>query len=212
MKIHRFLAFFLLTLCCFTGLGWAEQPSFVEFSAKVLRHDSTHQELPSSGKIYVGRGGIRTETSKNQQSVWMIFKPDKKIVWTLFPKQKMYMERAGLFLEWPPLPEDENSPCRSTSFLCKKTGMKRIHGRSVIHWRIDLVGKKKNTFYAQLWVDPRLNIAIRETYADGLTVEMRQIREAPQAASLFELPEGYEKVTLPTKETRDSGEREALHP
>lgn len=198
MKINTL--FFMVSCCCLcvATLSWATQNQPVAFSAEIVRHDAVHQDSSSSGMVYVGRDGIRTETSKDRQPVWMIFKPNQKIVWTLFPKQRMYMERAGLSLEWPPLPEDKNSPCRSKNFVCQKTGAQKIGNRSVIHWKIEIITAKGKTFYAQLWVDPRLNIAIREVYADGLTVEMRNIREAPQEARLFELPAGYQRLALPT--------------
>lgn len=198
MKMKVFLCFLGWISCCFSGLGWADKVPSVEFSAEIIRSDASQQEPSSRGKIYVGRNGIRTEASQNQQPIWMIFRPDSKIVWTLFPEQQMYMERIGLSLERPPLPGDDNSPCRSKNFVCKNNGWQKINNRSVVHWTIDLLEPNGKNFYAQLWVDPKLNIAIRESYADGLMVEMQNIHEAPQADSLFELPQGYQKVVLPT--------------
>lgn len=195
---------YTLILLLFLALAIAPQPSYsqttqhpIEFSAKVVRRDSSQKVAANHGMLYVGSEGIRTETHKNQQPVWMIFKPHDNRVWTLFPTQKLYMERTGLSMEWPPLPEDANSPCHHKKFRCQKTGWQQIDGRHVIHWRIDIVDKKGKLPYAQLWVDPRLNVAIREVYADGLTVEMQHIQEAPQKSTLFTLPNGYQKVTLP---------------
>ncbi len=198
LNMDRWTVFLLLLVVGhFPGVGWATPRQLVEFSAEVTRSDATHPELPSSGMMYVGHDGIRTESHQNNQPVWMIFKPDSKRVWTVFPKQQAYMERAGLSLEWPPLPEDENSPCRNKKFRCKKMGNANFDNRSTVHWSVDFVDEKGESPYAQLWVDPRLNIAIRETYADGLTVEMHHIREGSQPAHLFELPSGYQKVVLP---------------
>ncbi|MEO5362205.1 MAG: DUF4412 domain-containing protein [Magnetococcus sp. DMHC-8] len=198
-------SFMLFMLCpllgalLFPASGGAVPQQVVEFSAQVTRSDTAHSVSPSNGMMYVGREGIRTEITQNDQPVWMIFKPASKVVWTIFPKQQTYMERVGLALEWPPLPEDEHSPCRNKKFHCKKLGLKTVNDRSVMHWTISMVGDKGESPYAQLWVDPRLNIAIRETYADGLTVEMHRIREGAQSAQLFELPAGFTKVTLPAK-------------
>ena len=199
MKIKIFLSVVLWSCFYFSGLSWADKAPGVEFSAEIIRRDTSSQEPSSRGKIYVGRNGIRTEANQNRQPVWMIFRPDSKIVWTLFPEQRMYMERIGLSLERPPLPEEDNSPCRNKNFVCKKNGWQTIDNRPVVHWTIDLLGPKGKTFYAQLWVDPKLNIAIRESYADGLIVEMHNIHEKPQADSLFELPQGYQKVVLPVQ-------------
>ncbi len=191
----RLLLLFLVALSPAIGRGASQQ--LVEFSAEVVRSDTAHPDAPTSGMMYVGREGIRTETSQDNQTVWMIFKPTGKSVWTIFPKQQVYMERTGLALEWPPLPEDENSPCRNKNFRCRKNGTQKVNDRSAIHWTIHVQSEKGETPYAQMWVDPRLNVAIRESYADGLTVEMRNIREGAQAAQLFELPAGYKKMALP---------------
>lgn len=211
MKMYTFFSIFFLTLCLNSDTGRAKQQRPISFSAEVVRSDSKQQGPSSKGMIYVGRGGIRTETNQDQKTIWMIFKPEKKIVWTLFPKQKMYMERSGLSLEWPPLPDDENSPCRSEKFQCQKNGWQTIDNRSVMHWKIAILGAKGKSSYAQLWVDPRLNVAIREHYADGLIVEMRHIRETPPEDSLFDLPKGYRKVTLPTVPANNPQDSETSH-
>lgn len=199
MSIQVLLVILPLLLVLVPTLSWADGgQQLVEFSAKVTRSDAAHPDTPTTGMMYVGRAGIRTETNQDKQAVWMIFKPSSKLVWTVFPNQHTYMERTGLSLDWPPLPEDKNSPCRSKHFRCKKIGTETVNGRSALRWQINLVDEKGESAYAHLWIDPRLNIAIREKYADGLAVEMQHIQEAPQAAHLFELPADYKKVALPT--------------
>ncbi|MEO5339554.1 MAG: hypothetical protein H7837_03405 [Magnetococcus sp. MYC-9] len=199
MRTAYVRAFLLWLLLLWPTEHWAGQR--IEFSAEVVRSDAAHPDSPSNGMMYVGREAIRTETNQDNQPVWMVFKPASKLVWTIFPKQQLYMERAGLALEWPPLPEDANSPCQTKKFRCQKLGVRSLNDRSTVYWTISVVDEKGETPYAQLWVDQRLNIAIREVYADGLTVEMRRIREAPQATQLFELPTGYKKVAMPVAPT-----------
>ncbi|MBF0183579.1 MAG: hypothetical protein HQM06_04200 [Magnetococcales bacterium] len=177
--------------------------ALVEFSAEVTRSVATRNGTSTSGAMYVGKEGIRTESRQDDQPIWMIFKPKQKLFWTLFPKQQVYMERSGLALDWPPLPEDEHSPCRSKNFRCQKLGQKVVQERHTWHWNIQVLTDKGEMPYAQLWVDPRLNVAIRESYADGLTIEMHHIREAPQPAHLFEIPSNFSKIDLPATPTAD---------
>ncbi len=47
------------------------------------------------------------------------------------------------------------------------------------------------------WFDPELNLAIREEFPGGFVREMKNIKLAPQDASLFEVPAGYKKIALP---------------
>lgn len=198
---------FVMILCVSPALSHAasdavtpqplSQAHPIEFSAQVVRSNSMRGYPPDRGMLYVGQQGIRTELTTKKQKIWMIFKPKAQVVWTIFPEQRVYLERSGLAVEWPPLPEDKHSPCREALFHCQKKGWRTLQNRSVLLWQIDVVEKAGKRAYAQLWVDPRLNVAIREEYADGLTVEMRHIHEAQQDANLFELPVGYRKTTLP---------------
>jgi hypothetical protein len=43
------------------------------------------------------------------------------------------------------------------------------------------------------WIDPRLKWPVRLIMADGTVVDLKNIREQPQPASLFEIPPGYRK-------------------
>ena len=146
--------------------------------------------------MFVGTQGIRTETVHRKQPVWMIYNPSQKTVWTVFPEQKTYMEQIGIPMDRPPLPDEPNSPCQSKLFLCKPGQQQVIHGRHTIRWTLLRRDKKGVQPYAQLWIDSRLKIAIREQYADGLTIEMVKIQEQPQPDQLFRLPDGYRKIEL----------------
>ncbi len=50
------------------------------------------------------------------------------------------------------------------------------------------------------WYDPQLDLAIREEYPGGYVRELINIQVGPQAASLFELPEGYTKKQMPSQQ------------
>ena len=75
-------------------------------------------------------------------------------------------------------------------------GKEMLHGRATERWEQVTTtkdGKKRTTTQ---WYDPELKIAIREEMPGGFYREIRDIRVAPQPASLFEVPPGYQRVEI----------------
>lgn len=195
--MHRIYAtlIFFWTLAFSWQLLHAGTISPIEFSADVFRWDAKVPNQVSQGKMKVGKSGVRTESTRQNQTVWMIFRPDLEKVFTLFPEQKVYAEKSGLALGRPPLPDEAESPCRSIkTFDCKQVGQEKMQNRDTTVWVIAERLPQGLRPYAKLWVDPRLKIAIREEYADGLAVELRNLVEAEQSAGLFAIPEKFRKM------------------
>ncbi|MEO5347040.1 MAG: hypothetical protein H7834_11770 [Magnetococcus sp. YQC-9] len=127
----------------------------------------------------------------------MIHNTPEKTIHTLFPNQKLYTERKGVTQTRPPLPDDPTSPCRTDkTLICRPIGTDTIDSRKTIHWEIVQRGPDhREISQAHLWIDPRLGIAIRERYADGLQVELANIQEGTQPVELFQIPKDYQKQT-----------------
>ena len=64
-----------------------------------------------------------------------------------------------------------------------------MNGRNTQKWEINSTRRGKG----YLWVDPKLAFVIKMQDEEGLT-ELRNIKEGPQPASLFELLAGYRRV------------------
>lgn len=78
-------------------------------------------------------------------------------------------------------------------------GKEMLYGRPTERWEQTTTGpngKKRTTIQ---WYDPELKIAVREEMPGGLFREIRDIRVAPQPASLFDVPAGYERVESDTQ-------------
>ncbi|MBF0174498.1 MAG: hypothetical protein HQL83_13835 [Magnetococcales bacterium] len=172
-----------------------------EFSADVVRRNTKENNRVTQGRMYVGRHGVRTEGERAGQKVWMIFKPEEKLVWTLFPQQKVYTVSEGMVIGRPPMPDEQESPCRKDpQFVCREMGVQAIGGRETRLWDISLRSSAPGGSiepYARMWVDVGLKIAIREAYVDGLEVNMENLKQGAQPQSLFDLPAGFQKVSAP---------------
>ncbi|MBF0370360.1 MAG: hypothetical protein HQL52_12980 [Magnetococcales bacterium] len=150
--------------------------------------------------MFVSRLGVRTERVKNKKPLVMIHRMDQKQLWVLFPDKKGYLEYPSGEMGRPPLPHEANSPCKTDpQIFCKKVGKAKIAGRLTQRWDIftkSTEGKGKRWF-ASMWIDPKLKMAIREEYADGLTVALTQIQEKKQPQSLFAIPSDHTRLKSP---------------
>lgn len=167
----------------------------VDFSADVVRSDSARPERASTGKMYVSSHGIRTEGVLQGQPLVMIFQPARREAWMLLPEQKRFVRHQGVEMRRPPLPDEAESPCRTRKeYACRNQGPVVVAGRETHLWEVVVRAGDKEASRAKLWVDPKLQIAIREEYSDGLKVELRAIREEGQPPGLFGVPTDYQEL------------------
>ena len=73
-----------------------------------------------------------------------------------------------------------------------KIGSDTVNGRSTVKYEgVSNKGEK-----AHIWVDTKLHCVIKADQATGGGIELRNIQEGPQPASLFEIPSGYTKFDM----------------
>lgn len=91
-----------------------------------------------------------------------------------------------------PLRRESADGSRSTWHL---EGMDRIEGRHVEKWRVsDERPGMASTFYFR-WIDPELNIPVREELPGGFVRKVHNIRVGPQPEHLFSIPVGYRRTS-----------------
>ncbi len=72
-------------------------------------------------------------------------------------------------------------------------GEESLNGRRVERWRA-MQYSGKSVVENEQWYDPQLNIAIRQVAKDGSFRELRNIQLGVQKETLFELPQGYQRL------------------
>lgn len=172
------LAFILIS---FMAPGSVEA---VEFSADMVIQPKGDE--PMSGKIYVKGDKVRQETSEEGESQVMIIRPDKKVTWMLTPEEKTYMEMPyqsedKTFEEWTAEKE------KKSKFLGEET----VSGMPCMKYESVEDGEK--TIF---WISKQFPFPLKVEDAE-VTMEYKNVKEGPLADSLFELPQGYEKMAMP---------------
>ncbi len=76
-------------------------------------------------------------------------------------------------------------------------GAETLEGRSVEKWEMVVSAPNRESARSLQWYDPELKLAIREEFPGGLVSELKGIRIGVQPDSLFTVPAGYQRITMP---------------
>jgi hypothetical protein len=155
-----------------------------EFSADVV---TTSKDGNFIGKLYVAKDKVRME---NAQSI-MISRLDKDIMWLCLPDQKMYMEQPINMSSFAA--SAEKMPGEMNRELL---GQEEIDGHMTDKYKVSysFQGSSGTTY---VWITKDSSIPIKTQAGDGSwKMEYKNFKAGAQSASMFELPAGYQKLSM----------------
>jgi len=179
-----------LLTCLMVVLMFATTGSAMSFSAEIVSSDDG--KTINKQKMYMTNNKMRTEMSEMANIVRM----DKKLVWIVMFEDKMYMEqpfnpvnakdnRQDMDAE-PPADDVEKV------FILRET----INGYAADKYRVTT--KDKNSHYIWISSDPGITMQVKTAAIDGSWwQEFRNISLGEPDPALFEVPAGFEKMSMP---------------
>lgn len=185
MKTYRIIAISVLPFALALFSVLASVPAgAMEFSADMVIQPKGDE--PLTGKIHVKGDKVRQETTEEGDTQIMIIRPDKKITWMITPEEKTYMEMPyqpedKTFEEWTAEQEKE----------AKYIGEETVSGLPCKKYEREEDGEK--TYF---WISSKFPFPIKVEDPE-VTMEYRNIKEGSVPDSLFEVPAGYEKMSMP---------------
>lgn len=182
-----------------------------EFSADLIRADEYGDE--ETARVYI-KGDLRREEVMDEDEVggWLIYRPDKGVMWNVSPDDEMYVE-VPLNMGGGDVLEQVNRLEGSTT--AKSLGMEKLNGFDC---------EKTQYQYHEggqggvlVWYSKALDYAIRIVQQDLAgktmqTVEIKNVDQGPVPTSKFEIPGGYEKMTMPAMPQMPEGMPEGMIP
>jgi len=155
-----------------------------DFSCDVVQ---TSKAGTINQKFFISGDKLRTETAGSIA----IIRPDKNVMWMLMPEQKMYMEMP---LDPSKVPAtSEKYPGEIERALI---GKEDVDGRMTDKYRIVYTAGEVKTAIFQ-WFAPDIGIPVKTAAEDGSwTMEYKNIETGSQPDSLFEIPDGYSKMSM----------------
>ncbi len=177
---------FLMCVLMITNAAFA-----MSFSADIVSSDDGR--TITKQKMYMTNNKVRMESS----DMVNIMRMDKKLVWILMLEDKMYMEQPYT------LTNANNNKTNMTAeppaddvekiYITRET----INGYSADKYRITI--KKQDPHYIWISSDPGITMQVKTAAIDGSWwQEFRNISLGEPDPAIFEIPSGFEKMSMPT--------------
>jgi len=172
-----------------------------QFSADLFSGNASGQIVVTPGRIYVADTKVRIETS-NFPDGFLIVDTVPPASYLVRPAQRIFMDsKQSSRLTRLFVPLDPTDPCAQWRTMAAVAGLAdtgtwhcqagervSLEGRSAVKFTV-LSPHGNST----RWIDPQLRFPLRIEDEDGAAFELRNVRQAPQPASKFEIPAGYRK-------------------
>ena len=154
-----------------------------DFSADVF---NTYQGQATQAKIFVQMEKIRMETPGIEE--YTILRTDKRVIWIVIPEEKTYIEIQSS------QPQGAGVKMKgevSRQYLSSET----VNGYATNKYEVHYLDK--DTLHkAHQWIASDLNYPIKISALDGSwSTEYRNIRIGLQPDNLFEIPQGFDKIS-----------------
>ena len=163
-----------------------------DFSAEVV---NTNQGQTTRAKIFIQTDKIRMETPGTEE--YTILRSDRKVIWIVIPEEKTYIEIQSPHVRGA---EVKMKGELKREYLSSET----LNGYATKKYEVHYLDKD-TVHKAHQWVASDLNYPIKISALDGSwSTEYRNIQVGPQANSLFEIPEGFDRVSKAVPSPADS--------
>jgi hypothetical protein len=179
-KYFAIIAILLAVLFSLLSSGFAQ-----EFSADYSVQEKK-QNVSINGKIFIKGDKLRQETQMEGMKQIMIIRPDKNVIWMIMPKGNTYMEMSHV------ADDKKTEPWTSErESKAKYMGKETVSGLSCKKYQYIEQGE---TYYS--WISEKFPFPVKTEYSQGL-IEYKNIKEGKVPNSLFEVPPGYSKMSMP---------------
>jgi len=178
--------------------GWGVYSS--GFSAdQVMTQGSQRYQM----KVYMRENAFRMEMEQQGQRMITIMRPDRNVVWTVLPDQRMYMEfPVGGAMGGRQMPGQQGGFAdvmreSGGDAEIEMLGLEQVSGYRCQKFRFR-TRNKGETYTGIVWSALALNgfpVKMMEEKS-GAVVEYQNIRIGPPDAALFEVPPGYRKMSF----------------
>ena len=190
-KLMSRLMLFIVSLFII-GPGLAAPSNAAEFSADMIQKSPMGT---SKGKVFVKAENFRQELMMGGEKTITIFQKDKGVTVVLMPKERMYMEMSAITQQdMAPIDLKDMEKAGDKKYLGKET----VNGYKCEKYRYTSQDPAAGTTI--MWFSKKLNFPIKmemEGPSASMSMEYKNIQEKKLPDSLFKIPAGYQKMSMP---------------
>lgn len=168
--------------------GASAQAMFKPFSADQVH---TARKKTTTGKVYAIENAMRSEAEDKGKKSISIIRFDRKVMWVLMPDQKMYLEMPwGDPAEWAAATKGAQAQRESLGteqvgdFHCDKSRVTATY-QGITNTYIEWAAKELDGFVVK-----------RQDEKGSWSTEYKNVKLGSPDPSLFEIPTGYQKMSM----------------
>ncbi|PTX91967.1 hypothetical protein DB346_23720 [Verrucomicrobia bacterium LW23] len=191
MKFSYTIVFFLLAAFGALHAQAGVKPPFEmpkQYAVDIATTNASMPQANSTGKFVVDGEKLRADMSTGAGKAIVLVRGDLKKIYMLMVANKTYMELPYM---------DQANPAKSLFPDGEWTDLGSEAVKGVTAKKYKLVAKVQGVeTTSTYWINPATSYPVRVEQGDSV-VEFSNFKAGPQAASTFELPEGYTAQTMP---------------
>lgn len=190
--MRNLLTALVVVVFCIVTFSFAHA---MQFSADQIIKSDKHTV---SSKVYIKDKKFRSETPG--QPSYSIIREDKNVIWMVMPEQRSYME-----MTFDPNQKPKVEDKFRGEISRKLVGSETIDGHPTKKYEVTYKeGNRVEKVY--VWIATDINFMIKTASIDGRTSsEFKNIKIGSVADSLFEVPSGYQKMSMPSMPGKGGG-------
>lgn len=198
MKRLKGTVLVLAVAILFSVTVWAADKTFQESDVEYSADEQMETEdVAMQAKVFHAPGKERREQDMSGMQQIMIMRRDKNVIWMLMPDQKMYMEmKMGQGKE-------DTADLKDYTIEYSVVGEEVVNGINTTKNKVIMTDKKGNKFGGFMWVSKEGIMVKMDTVSkvEGskmrVKMERKNIKIENQNPKLFEIPSGYNKMSMP---------------
>lgn len=173
------------------AMAAAERPN-VEYSAD----QSLETEAAAmKGKVFSTPTKERREMSQDGATMIMIMRHDKKVMWTVMPEERMYLEMPM---------KESNEKTDMSAYKIEQTplGEEKLDGKVMDKSKIVMTHSSGTKMAGFMWMTKEGILAKMDAIAvdkgskNRFKMEQTNIKVGKQPADLFEIPKGFQSMNM----------------
>lgn len=173
---------------CLSGQSTSGQSLFKPFSADQVH---TVNKKTTTGKVQAIENAVRIESENKGKKSITITRFDRNVTWSVMPDQKMYME-----IPFPGIGEMA-STIKGATVKRDSLGSEQVGAYHCDKSRVETTYEGK-VYVSIEWAAKELDgFVVKKSDEKGSwSTEYQNVQLGPQDPSLFEIPAGYQKLSL----------------
>ncbi len=161
------------------------------YSAVQVETHPNGTERPGQN-VYVSGNRIRIVMAESPMDIGssvFIFMKDLKVIWTLFPEKKTYLEEP-----WSDTRLNETFKIPPAGSGVSEKGTETIQGYECRRIVVKSDAGKQTGLPSIYWVSPAFKLPLKTQIGEGFVFELRHIKPGPQSPDLYQVPKDFRKA------------------